>query len=444
MRLLLLTPEFDSFGGGIITFYSHLASVLAGKGICLSVIEGSAFHAEKKSNVRSIGGIAVQTLELDRLNTWADRFSHLAAFPELRMHFAAAWAMWEQSGFGSEFDVVEASDWGFLFAPPVMDATCPVVVQCHGSVGQMVAHDPVIGNDAQNVAVRLLESAILSRARTVQTYSLANAEFWHRETGADASVIRPAWTAPSGRIDEPYSGRGLVAGRLQKWKGPQILCEALRLLGDKAPTVEWIGRDMVWETRNQSASAHLLRAYPEIFGTKIIHLPTESPSRIADRQAKSLFNLVPSTWDVFNFTVIEGMASGRPTIVSTGAGASELVEDGVNGFVFPAGDAAALADALRRVIALGPAEAREIGGNAIQTVGRELEPGAIAERRIAAYRASTENFASNPPRPVGGWLGDICRPSVASENQMAFLENYPLRKLVDHVAARAVRRVWRQ
>lgn len=44
--------------------------------------------------------------------------------------------------------------------------------------------------------------------------------------------------------------------------------------------------------------------------------------------------VAPSIEDTFNLAVLESMSNKRPCIVSTNAGASEIIEDGKNGFVF--------------------------------------------------------------------------------------------------------------
>ena len=150
-----------------------------------------------------------------------------------------------------------------------------------------------------------------------------------------------------------------------------------------------------------------------------------------------MFNLVPSSWDVFNFTAAEAMASARPTIVSTGAGASELIVDGENGFLFAAEDAAGLAETIERVLSASPARLAEIGAAGRETVRRELDPAKIAADRVAAYRAAIDAFAAAPPSPVGGWLGEICRPSAAGSADGAFLEQHSMRTLAGHLAKRA-------
>jgi glycosyltransferase involved in cell wall biosynthesis len=230
--------------------------------------------------------------------------------------------------------------------------------------------------------------------------------------------------------------RALVVGRLQRWKGPEVLCDALRHLDNRAPCVDWVGRDTVWGTRDGSTAEHIAQTYPDLWKSKLVSHNPISPAEVARRQASALFNIVPSTWDIFNFTAVEAMASGRPTVVSTGAGASELIEDGVNGFLFAKGDSYALAQALERVMGESRARLAEIGREGRNTIRTVLDPKTIAAKRLAAYRAAIGAFQARPPSPVGGWLGAVCRPSEAVGHDMAFLENLPLRALTKHVVGR--------
>ena len=441
MRLLSLTPEYAGSGGGIMTFYRTLGAALRDAGVELSVIEGSGVHAAANCAHRVVDGIAIETLEQARLARWWNRFPAFAALPGLRRHLAAAWAMWEQADYGNGADIVEATDWGLLFVPPAIEATRPLVVQCHGSIGQIADHDPVVGEETDNLLVRLIEKTALSVTSVIQTYSRVNAAFWHAETGRDVATIYPAWSSPNSPEIAAVSDRGLAVGRLQRWKGAAILCEALRRLGSNAPPVDWFGRDTVWGARDYYTSMHLARTFPDVWGKTLCHHQQISPVEVMRRQSSALFNIVPSTWDVFNFTAVEAMASGRTAIVSTGAGASELIEDGVNGFLFANEDADALARAIRRVVSESPARLAEIGREGRITVRKALDPKTIAAQRVAAYRAAIDAFQERRPVPVRGWLGAVCRPCAAAGNDMAFLENLPLRALAKHVAGRISRKV---
>jgi GT2 family glycosyltransferase len=61
--------------------------------------------------------------------------------------------------------------------------------------------------------------------------------------------------------------------------------------------------------------------------------------------------VVPSTWiENAPFIIREAFAAGVPVIASNLGGMAEMVRDGVDGLLFPAGDPAALAAAVRRLI----------------------------------------------------------------------------------------------
>ena len=59
---------------------------------------------------------------------------------------------------------------------------------------------------------------------------------------------------------------------------------------------------------------------------------------------------LPSRFEPWGLVVNEAMNAGRPVIVSDRVGAAaDLVEDGVNGFVYPSGDLGALASRLYEI-----------------------------------------------------------------------------------------------
>jgi hypothetical protein len=216
----------------------------------------------------------------------------------------------------------------------------------------------------------------------------------------------------------------------------------LDLLPKDAVQIEWVGRDTPWGHRNGSTSAHLAKTYPQLWGQAIIHNAPVSAAEVSCRQSAALFNLVPSTWDVFNFTAIEAMASGRPTIVSTGAGASELIEDGVNGYTFPNGDAEALAAKIDCVLASSPAHLTEIGKAAQDSIRHRLNPATVAAERLVAYRSTIEQFPDENGSSVHSSIQEICRATeISLRNDGAFLDQLPTRLLARHVIERVSAKV---
>jgi glycosyltransferase involved in cell wall biosynthesis len=61
-------------------------------------------------------------------------------------------------------------------------------------------------------------------------------------------------------------------------------------------------------------------------------------------------SILSSSWENFPHTVVEALAVGTPVVATAVGGVPELVRDGENGLLVPAGDAEALADAIRRLV----------------------------------------------------------------------------------------------
>ena len=436
MKLLFILPEYlPHSGGGIITFYRTLLPQLAAMGHEVRVIVGSGLYAEESHNPVEIDGVKVESLSIALRDKYHDQFQCYAAMPWLRRHLAAAWAMHEQAG-SEHFDLVEASDWGLLFIPWALEQKLPLVVRMHGSTGQIDIHDPVAGEESQSQLVRLIELEVLKYASALQTLSDSNASFWQQQTGCSVERIYPAWK-PTAKLPENLkrSDRGLVVGRLQRWKGPHILCEALQLLDDQSPAIDWLGRDTAFDSRHRRTSQYLAENYPSIWQQKLLHCQPESPDQVATRQASAAFVVVPSTWDVFNFTCVEAMGQGTPVICSTGAGASSLIQDGINGFIFENETPRTLADAILRCTSMSDEQRAIMGKAALATVTKLLNPSGVARQQILAYESAIKKPLVALSKEY--WVFRACAPSNKTFEPLAFLDHLPLKQLSRYLMQRA-------
>lgn len=95
--------------------------------------------------------------------------------------------------------------------------------------------------------------------------------------------------------------------------------------------------------------------------------------------------VVPSLEDGFCYVVLEAMASGLPVVVTDQVGARDVVTEGSDGFVLPAGDAAALA-ALLEQVSREPERLARMGRAARVTAERFgfAGEGAALDRRLRA------------------------------------------------------------
>jgi glycosyltransferase involved in cell wall biosynthesis len=95
--------------------------------------------------------------------------------------------------------------------------------------------------------------------------------------------------------------------------------------------------------------------------------------------------LLPSRFEGFPNSVLEAMACGKPVILSDAANAEKIVIDGQTGWEFPAGDALALVDCLRRALSTPPEQRVAMGRAARSLVEGQFSTRLMARRYEALY-----------------------------------------------------------
>ncbi len=94
--------------------------------------------------------------------------------------------------------------------------------------------------------------------------------------------------------------------------------------------------------------------------------------------------------------VLEAMASACPIVVTAVPGNVEVIEDGETGRLVPAGDAAALRDALRQLLTDHPA-ARQLGQQARGTACKRFS----VQEMVRQYEALWKQLAGNRSPGMG-------------------------------------------
>lgn len=444
MDLLFVLPEYEEAAGGIATYYTTLIPEIVSQGYSVDVLVGSAWSSARSPYEQN--GVRVDFLDPSRREKAYSALDDYEAVPALRRTLAAAWALFEQAGRGNAYDVVETTDFELLFLPWIAcDETPPTLVQLHASNGQIDAREPKAGKALQGHLTRLMEVQGLSQAAELQTYSKANVQEWERRLGREVTLCLPPLRsgtrsgAELSTVDSDASG--FVAGRIQYWKGPTTLCKAQAHLDDRAPLIDWAGRDMDWQALGKSMSNHLAETYPHVWGEKVRPIGQISRAEVLSRQRAAQVVVIPSIWDVFNYTAVEAMSLESVVVCSEGAGASDLIEDGENGFCVPAKDPEALAEALQTAHGLSPADRDRIGTAGRKTVQEQLDPSRIARRRIDAFRGLS---VKQRPERDADWLSKAIHPdktSGVSSKPLAFLDRLPLRDLSAYVLRRIGRKM---
>jgi len=122
---------------------------------------------------------------------------------------------------------------------------------------------------------------------------------------------------------------------------------------------------------------------------------------LADEELRAMYGLAdafvhPAPWEGFGLVIVEAWTHGIPVVVSRGAGAGELVDDGVNGFLTRPGSTSDLAQKLTRLLDRPP-EAERIGANGAMTA-RRCYVDQAAPRLKEIFRRTVELYDRAPPR----------------------------------------------
>ncbi len=179
----------------------------------------------------------------------------------------------------------------------------------------------------------------------------------------------------------PAAPRLVCVGRLSEQKGHSVLIEACRILAASGVEfqLELIGDgDLRGEIEAAIARDGL--------GDRIALSGWGDEAKVREALLGSRALVLASFAEGLPVVIMEAMALRRPVVTTYIAGIPELVRDGVDGLLVPAGDAAALADAMARLLALGPDELDRMGAAGQARVLERHSIGTEAAKLAAAFR----------------------------------------------------------
>ena len=153
---------------------------------------------------------------------------------------------------------------------------------------------------------------------------------------------------PLSQVEHQPAGRTrfLFIGRLQPYKGAHLLIEAFNRLVDPRDAMLQIygiadGYEAYFENLLEK-----IKASP-----RVEFLGPIPPAELGRAFSEADYFVLPSTWNENSpLIVLDALQSKTPVISSDIGGVTDVVKDGVNGFLFPMGDVGALTEVLQRAI----------------------------------------------------------------------------------------------
>lgn len=185
-----------------------------------------------------------------------------------------------------------------------------------------------------------------------------------------------AWRIPD---DAPVV---LLPGRLTRWKGQEVLIEALARMQRRDAVAVLAGDD-----QGRHGYRAGLEALAERRGlgarVRIVGDCPDMPAALMLADVAVSASIEP---EAFGRVVVEAQAMGRPVVATAHGGALETVSSGETGWLVPPGDAEALAAALDHAVSLDEETRAAIGARAREAVLARYTTELMCAATLDVYR----------------------------------------------------------
>ena len=181
----------------------------------------------------------------------------------------------------------------------------------------------------------------------------------------------------------PKNNRFVCVGRLCEQKGQLLLLDAISILAKAKIDFKLIFAG------DGEMRAVIEQRIKELGLEKQVTITGWIDSMEVRKEiTKSRAMVLPSFAEGLPVVIMEALALGRPVVSTYVAGIPELVKDGINGFLVPAGSVVPIANALKKIVSADPEELQIMGEDGMNRVKKNHS--AISEaKKLASFFAGT-------------------------------------------------------
>jgi len=208
------------------------------------------------------------------------------------------------------------------------------------------------------------------------------AAFAEEAVGAERAVaLAHAWG-----VVEDARPLAMLPGRLSKWKGQaDFIAAAARLKSRRGPDFLCL---IVGEDGGSGQAARLTAQAAALGAQDVVRLVGPCDDMPAAYKLASVVVSASTDPEAFGRVAVEAQAMGRPVIATSHGGARETVADGKTGWLYPPGDAQALADALDRALSLDASARAHMGMAGRARVASLFTVAAMQRATLRVYEAA--------------------------------------------------------
>ena len=172
----------------------------------------------------------------------------------------------------------------------------------------------------------------------------------------------------------------MLPGRLTNWKGHKLLLQALARLERGSFHCLMVGDD-----RKSRVKSSLESLAGSLGLTPYVHFVGRTDDMPAAYKLSDVVVSASLDPEPFGRVMIEAQAMGRPIVAADHGGARESVVPGETGWLFPANDVGALAEALKTALTMSEADRIALSEKAVRHVRDGFSKYQMCARTLAVY-----------------------------------------------------------
>jgi len=413
LKYWLLTTEYPPFfGGGIGTYSAITSAMMADEGHEVSVFVNDAsvnnFKIERRSDYLRI-------IRFNPSRTASSRFlGHVTnigyEFAFIIKHFI------EREG---KPDVIESQEYlgiayyllQFKYLLYDWCKDIPVIITMHSPSFLYMEYNHVPEYKYPNYWICEMERFCLQAADLLISPSQFMLEELNKRfqlNNSNVAVIpNPFARKKTGDEDSglgSHDGQIVFYGKLTVQKGALYLMKYFKELWDggfSRPLYLIGGQDIVYHAEKMTMGDFIRKGYKKYIENGLLKLEKKvNPADIGHRLAKAEVVIIPSANDNLPYVAFEMMALGKIVLASRQGGQREIVDDGINGFIFDHDRPETFSKQLKRILALDKKEREIISGNALQKVVSLYNPRKIYAQKIEKINKLLEKGSSKNEFPM--------------------------------------------
>jgi glycogen synthase len=347
-RIIWITERHSPDWGGMAVSSTRLVNALRDRGFSVMVL-----HLARGDSTDDERTFRLQDLEGHwRAEGWQGALERIFFLKRRSMEGCLL------VGFGGGLPGYLASLWGKWLARPS-------VVMFRGNDLDRLSHDPTQGWMVHEAIRKADLVCAVSEEMRLRIAGLREGPVLCTPVGIipDEWEVFPSDRTEAGMLRSRYTpdGRPLIGmfGQLKYKKGLSVALEVFRNYG--------MGRQARLLTVGdvpQGEREELEQTCSEFWSSA----PFVARETLVPYYLACDLVFIPSLYDGLPNVLLEAMVCGRPVVGSRAGGIADVVSDGIDGFLFDAGDSLGAADIIARALSLVPEALRGIGEAARTTV----------------------------------------------------------------------------